>query len=90
MTLFCYSNSMTFNHYAKLKHILAEQAPGWYIRRINEQTTAQTFAGDVKIYDHYYRIYDQSDEPIKYCKFQQIDRLSNTLQIPVSELPVIE
>jgi hypothetical protein len=81
---------MAFNHYAKLKHILAEEASGWYIKRINERTTAKTFSGDIKTYDHYYRIYDHNDQPIKYCKFQQLDRLAVTLQIPTRELPIIE
>ncbi|HEV7952175.1 MAG TPA: hypothetical protein VGO98_02270 [Candidatus Saccharimonadales bacterium] len=81
---------MAFNHYAKLKQILAQQAPGWYIRRINEPTTAKTFQGDVKTYDHYYRIYDHNDQPIKYCKFQQLDRLAQVLQTTAQELPVIE
>lgn len=81
---------MAFNHYAKLKRILAEQAPGWYIKRINEQTTAQTFKGETKTYDYYYRIYNHNDESIKYCKFQQLDRLATALQLSTQELPVIE
>lgn len=81
---------MAFNHYAKIQRILAQQSPGWYIKCINEPTTANTFRGEVKQYDHYYRIYDENDTPIKYCKFQQIDRLSQTLQIPIYELPVLK
>ncbi len=81
---------MAFNHYAKIKRILAEQPPDWYIRRINESTTAQTFNGETRHFDHYYRIYDASDQPIKYCKFQQIDRLASVLDVPVDDLPIVE
>ena len=81
---------MAFNHYAKIKAILKQQAPGWYIKRINEPTSAKTFSGEVKKYEHYYRIYDRNNIAIKYCKFQQLDRLAATLQIPAPELPVIE
>jgi hypothetical protein len=86
----CYANTMAFNHYAKMKHILDQQPPGWYIKRINRPTTAQTFRGELRHFDYYYRIYDSDAQPIKYCKFQQIDRLSAILQIPVGELPVID
>lgn len=81
---------MAFNHYAKIKRILADQPPGWYIKQINEPTTAQTFKGEVRHFDHYYRIYNAHDQPIKYCKFQQIDRLSGVLGVPVDGLPIIE
>jgi hypothetical protein len=81
---------MAFNHYAKMKAILDQQPPGWYIKRINQPTTAQTFRGEMKTYDHYYRIYDHNDQSIKYCKFQQLDRLASILQIPTQALPVIE
>jgi hypothetical protein len=81
---------MAFNHYAKIKAILAQQQAGWYIIRINEPTSARTFKGELKEYAHYYRIYDRHGLAIKYCKFQQLDRLAQTLQIPTPELPVIE
>lgn len=81
---------MAFNHYAKIKSILQQQAPGWYIKRINKPTSAKTFSGEMKKYKHYYRIYDRNDVAIKYCKFQQLDRLAQTLQIPTPELPIIE
>jgi hypothetical protein len=81
---------MAFNHYAKIKAILATQEQGWFIRRINEPTTAQTFKGEVRTFDHYYRIYTVTGEQIKYCKFQQLDRLANVLHIDVDALPVIE
>lgn len=70
---------MAFNHYAKIKRILAEQPDGWYIVRIDKPTSAQNFKGEVKRFDHYYLIYDVNDQPIKYCKFQQLDLLSKTL-----------
>jgi hypothetical protein len=81
---------MAFNHYAKIKRILEQQPSGWYIRRIDAPTKAQTFSGEVKTYEHYYRIYDATDSPIKYGKFQQLDRLSSILQIPTTELPVLD
>lgn len=81
---------MAFNHYAKIKSILSQQPPGWHIRRINEPTSAKTFKGEVKKYEHYYRIYDHTGIAIKYCKFQQLDRLARTLQIPTPDLPIIE
>ena len=80
---------MAFNHYAKIKHILDEQPNGWYIKRIDESTEAKTFKGETKKYDHFYRVYDRDDQPIKYCKFQQLDRLASILQIPTAELPII-
>jgi hypothetical protein len=81
---------MVFNHYLKIKNILSQQLPGWYIKVINEPTIAKKFNGELQKYDHYYRIYDHNDKPIKFCKFQQLDRLSRILDIPPSELPVIE
>lgn len=81
---------MAFNHYAKIKRILDEQPNGWFIRRINEPTTAKNFKGEVVEFDHYYRIYDIDNNRIKYCKFQQIDRLARTLGTPVEALPVLE
>lgn len=81
---------MAFNHYAKMKRILDEQSVGWYIRRINEPTVATNFKGEKVSYDHYYRIYDVNNSPIKYCKFQKIDKLAGVLRISVEDLPVIE
>ena len=81
---------MAFNHYAKIKRILSEQPDGWYIRRINEPTIAQNFKGETVAFDYYYRIYDANDLPIRYCKFQQIERLASALTVPVEQLPVIE
>ncbi len=81
---------MPFNHYAKIKRILDQQPGGWIIRRIDEPTSAKNFKGETVAFDHYYRIYDAKGEPIKYCKFQQIERLAGILDTPVEALPVID
>ena len=81
---------MAFNHYAKIKRILDEQPKGWYILRINEQTTAQSFKGEVRVFDHYYRIYGVDNQLVKYCKFQQIERLASILNLPVEALPIVD
>jgi len=81
---------MAFNHYAKIKRILASEPDGWVIRRINKPTSAPNFKGELIHFPHYYRIYDAFDNPIKYCKFQQIERLSQALSIPVEALPIVE
>jgi hypothetical protein len=80
---------MAFNHYAKMKRILDTQPPGWYIKRIDQPTSAQNFKGETVEYPHYYRIYDAHDQPIKYCKFQQLERLARILELPVEALPVV-
>ena len=80
---------MAFNHYAKLKRILAEQPEGWYIVRVNEPTTSQNFKGETTHFTHYYRLYDAAGDPIKYGKFQQIERLAQALHTPVEALPVV-
>lgn len=81
---------MPFNHYAKIKRILDAQPEGWVIRRIDAQTSAKNFKGETVYFAHYYRIYDHKDEPIKYCKFQQIERLAAVLKTPVEHLPIVE
>lgn len=80
---------MAFNHYAKIKRIIDEQPSGWIIKRINEPTRAKNFRGEITHFEHYYRIYDATGQPIKYCKFQQIDRLARVLSLPVEALPII-
>ena len=80
---------MPFNHYAKMKRILDEQPKGWVIKRIDEPTSAKSFKGETIEFDHYYRIYDAAGDPIKYCKFQQIERLAKILELPVEALPII-
>ena len=80
---------MSFNHYAKIKRILANEPPGWYIKKINEPTTAKNFKGETRKFPHYYRIYSINNQPIKYCKFQQLDLLAKTLGIQVTDLRII-
>lgn len=80
---------MAFNHYAKMKRILDEQPAGWYIRRIDEPTRAKNFKGETRQFDHYYRIYTADGVAIKYCKFQQLDRLASVLDMPIDALPVV-
>lgn len=79
---------MAFNHYAKMKRIL-EGYKNWYIVRVDELTTSQSFNGELKKYDHYYRVYDADGVPIKFCKFQQIDRFSKAMNIPTEALPIL-
>lgn len=81
---------MPFNHYAKIQRILSEQPTGWVIKRINHPTSAKNFQGETILFPHYYRIYDANDQPIKYCKFQQIERLAKVLKLPVENLPIID
>ena len=79
-----------FNHYAKIKRILDSHGDGWYIKRIDQPTSAKSFKGDTVSFSHYYRIYDKDNQPIKYCKFQQINRLAQILKVPVECLPTVE
>lgn len=72
-----------------MKRILEDVPKGWYIRRIDKPTKAKSFSGDIVSFDHYYRIYTKEGTPIKYCKFQQIDRLANILNVPIKKLPLI-
>lgn len=78
-----------FNHYAKLKRIIMDEPDGWYIRRIDEPTTSTNFKGEKKHYDHYYRLCSADGKPIKYGKFQQLDRLAHLLGTDPTDLPVI-
>ncbi len=80
---------MSFNHYAKIKSILDDQDPGWTIRLIPEPTQAKNFKGETVEFPHYYRIYDKYDQPIKYCKFQQIELLAKILGVNTESLPII-
>lgn len=81
---------MAFNHYAKIKRILNSEPSGWVIKRIDQTTNAKNFKGEVRNFDHYYRIYNSKNEPIKYCKFQQIELLASILNTTVESLPIIE
>lgn len=80
---------MAFNHYAKIKRILESESPDWYIRRIDEPTSALNFKGETVHYNCYYRIYRADDTPIKYCKFQKIDKLAQILNTPTEALPIV-
>ena len=80
---------MPFNHYAKLKRILDMEPAGWYIRRIYEPTTALNFKGEKRHFGHYYRLYHADGAPIRYGKFQQLDRLASALGVNTEDLPVV-
>lgn len=80
---------MAFNHYSKIKRILAEY-PGWYVVRINEPTSALSFSGERRHFPYYYRVYDRFGSQIKYCKFQQIDRFAVALGLNVEEILIVE
>lgn len=80
---------MAFNHYAKMKRILNDY-PGWYIVRINEPTKSLSFKNELRVFDHYYRIYDVSGEPIKFCKFQQLELFAKTMGVEPDALPIVE
>ena len=80
---------MAFNHYAKIKRILADYSDHWYIRRIDEPTSAKNFRGETVKYDYYYRIYSFDGEPIKYCKFQKLDTLASVLSKSPEKLPIL-
>lgn len=81
---------MAFNHYAKIKRILGQQPEGWIIRRIDQPTSAKNFMGEVVNFDRYYRIYNAYGEPIKYCKFQQIELMAKVLNVPIEALPIVD
>jgi len=79
---------MSFNHYAKIKRILADY-PNWYILKIDQPTRAKRFNGETVIYEHYYRVFSAEGEPIKFCKFQQLELFAKTLSIDVENLPIV-
>ena len=78
---------MSFNHYAKIKRIL-DMHTNWYVVRIDERTSSKKFSGETATYDHYYRVYDRDGNPIKYCKFQQLERFATVMRVPVEALPI--
>lgn len=80
---------MAFNHYTKIKRILANEPVGWYIKRIDKPTAAKNFRGEIVNYEYYYRIYSCDNLMIKYCKFQKIDKLASILGVEVEELPLV-
>lgn len=71
---------MAFNHYAKIKKILENEPKGWKVVRINEPTLAKTFKGETRHFDYYYRIYGFDGQPIKYCKFQQLEKFEHIMK----------
>ncbi len=79
---------MPFNHYAKIKRILELQETEWFVRRIDKPTTAKTFKGETRYFDHYYRIYDVYGDPIPYCKFQQLDLFAKTMGIDAESIEI--
>lgn len=80
---------MAFNHYAKMKRILTDYS-GWYIVRIDEPTTSTGFNGEKRTFDHYYRVYNAQGTPIKFCKFQQLERFAHMMEMPVEALPIVD
>jgi hypothetical protein len=80
---------MSFNHYAKIKRILDGQ-DGWYVVRVEKPTSAKKFNGETAYYDHYYRVYSSDGQPIKYCKFQQLERFAAAMGLSAEDIPVIE
>ena len=80
---------MSFNHYAKIKRILDGRSD-WYVVRIDQPTSAKKFSGETVRYDHYYRVYGSDGQPIKYCKFQQLERFATTMGIPAEDVPIVE
>jgi hypothetical protein len=81
---------VAFNHYAKIKRILDSEPRGWYIVRINQPTSAKNFKGELIHYNHYYRIYGSDNQPIKFCKFQKLDKLASILSLSIDQLPILE
>lgn len=79
---------MAFNHYAKIKRILETAEPGWYVCRINKPTSAKTFKGETRHFEHYYRIYSAGGQPIPYCKFQQLDLFAKIMNIDTNDILV--
>ena len=80
---------MAFNHYAKIKRILADY-PRWRVIRIDEPTSAKSFKGETRKFDHYYRVVDEDGTPIKYCKFQQLELFAKTMGLAVEDIPLFE
>jgi hypothetical protein len=78
---------MAFNHYAKIKRIL-DGRTDWSVIRVNEPTSAKNFKGEVRYFDHYYWVVDAEGAPIKYCKFQQLDRFAQALGLVQEDIIV--
>ena len=69
--------------------MIDNEPPGWYIVRIPQPTTATNFRGEITHFDHYYRLYSVESRPIRYGKFQQLDRLAAALHCDPADLPLI-
>lgn len=80
---------MAFNHYAKIKRILIDYS-GWYVVRVNEPTSALSFKGERREFDHYYRVHTIEGEPIKYCKFQQLELFAKTMGLDVEAIAIVD
>ncbi|MES2876228.1 MAG: hypothetical protein V4678_02035 [Patescibacteria group bacterium] len=81
---------MAFNHYAKIQRILQSYPEQWYVVQVNEPTSAKKFNGETAHYDYYYRVYSTvDDQPIKFCKFQQLERFAAAMQLPLEAIPVV-
>lgn len=80
---------MAFNHYAKLKSILNNYSD-WYVVRVDKPTSAKNFKGEVRYFDHYYRLYSGDNQPIKYGKFQQLDVFARTMKVSLDDLPIVD
>lgn len=80
---------MAFNHYAKIKRILEPLNGAWIVHRINEPTKAKNFKGEIRQFDHYYRVYDLRGDQIPYCKFQQIELFAKTMNLNVEDIEVV-
>lgn len=80
---------MAFNHYAKMKRILADEPSGWYVKRIDQPTCSKNFRGEIVHYDYYYRVYSREGQAIAYCKFQKIDKFASVMGVTVEALPII-
>jgi len=81
---------MAFNHYGRLKAILENEPQGWMIRRIDTPTSVKNFKNETVEFPYHYRLYDFSGMPIKYGKFQQIERLASALSVSVESLPLVD
>lgn len=79
---------MAFSHYAKIKRILETEDLGWYIKKIDQPTSAKNFKGKTRYFDYYYRVYNKNDQPIPYCKFQQLDLFIKTMGLGSQDLPL--
>ena len=77
---------MAFNYYAKLVRIIESNDNYISIRKVNKTAKTKRFNGEYNYYDHYYLLLDKNNEPIKYGKFYDLEKLASYLKIEVSEL----